>query len=198
MLSFRCAGICLIGLAFAAWPMRLPAASTAVVTPPAGTGATTAPRIPSTIALPGAAPAAPGTLPAVMAPPQIAAPTPGTSAPPPPLGTPIPEGSDAEKSVVQIFTEFVEPNWAAPWIFDLPRRASGTGFLIDGNRIMTNAHVVAWTTQLVVRRYHDPQPYFAKVEFVAHDIDLAVIKIIDPVTGKEDPNSDFYKGMKPS
>ena len=104
------------------------------------------------------------------------------------LGTPLPEGSEPEKSVVQIFTEFVQPNWAAPWIFDIPRRASGTGFLIDGNRIMTNAHVVAWTTQLIVRRYHDPKPYFAKVEFVAHDIDLAVIKVEDP---------SFYEGMKP-
>ena len=90
--------------------------------------------------------------------------------------------------MVQIFTEYVEPNWSAPWLFDITHRASGTGFLIDGGRIMTNAHVVAWTTQLVVRKYHDPKPYFAKVEYVAHDIDLAVIKVDDP---------DFYKGMKP-
>ncbi len=85
-------------------------------------------------------------------------------------------------------TAFQEPNWAAPWIFDIPRFASGTGFLIEGDRIMTNAHVVAWTKRLLVRRYHDPTPYFAKVEFVAQDIDLAVLKV-------EDPN--FYKGMKP-
>ena len=70
----------------------------------------------------------------------------------------------------------------------MPHFASGTGFLIDGDRIMTNAHVVAWTKRLLVRRYHDPTPYFAKVEFVAQDIDLAVLKV-------EDPN--FYKGMKP-
>lgn len=107
---------------------------------------------------------------------------------PPPQGTPLPEGSEPEKSVVQIYTAFQEPNWSAPWIPDLPRGASGTGFLIDGDRIMTNAHVVAWTKRLVVRRYHDPKPYFAKVEFVAHDIDLAVIKVEDP---------GFYKGMKP-
>jgi S1-C subfamily serine protease len=105
-----------------------------------------------------------------------------------PLGTPVPEGSETEKSVVQIFTTYQEPNWASPWLFDLPRRASGTGFLIEGDRIMTNAHVVAWTTQLIVRRYHDPKPYFAKVEFVGHDVDLAVIKVQDP---------EFYKGMKP-
>ncbi|MEJ0000143.1 MAG: trypsin-like peptidase domain-containing protein [Verrucomicrobiota bacterium] len=118
---------------------------------------------------------------------------PGAIPPPPvPQGTPLPEGSEAEKalekSVVQIFTSYQEPNWSAPWIFDQPRRASGTGFLIEGNRIMTNAHVVAWTTQLVVRKYHDPKPYFAHVEFVGHDVDLAVLKVDD---------ESFYQGMQP-
>jgi len=60
---------------------------------------------------------------------------------------------------------------------------------------MTNAHVVANTKQLLVRKYHDPQRYFAKVEFVAHDVDLAIIRVIDPSTGKD--NENFYKGMKP-
>jgi S1-C subfamily serine protease len=191
MLSLRRVGICLSGLAFALSPLSLQAATT-VINLPAGSGsAGGTPAVPPLV--PGAAvpgtPAAPGAsaLPPVIAPAQPPAPTqPGISAPP--QGTPLPEGSEPEKSVVQIFTSFQEPNWSAPWIFDTPRRASGTGFLIEGNRIMTNAHVVAWTTQLIVRRYHDPKPYFAKVEFVAHDIDLAVIKVDDP---------DFYKGMKP-
>jgi len=116
----------------------------------------------------------------------------GAVPPPVPQGTPIPEGSETEKalekSVVQIFTSFQEPNWSAPWIFDSPHRASGTGFLIEGDRIMTNAHVVAWTTQLVVRKYHDPKPYFAHVEFVGHDVDLAVLKVDDDT---------FYQGMQP-
>ncbi len=112
-----------------------------------------------------------------------------------PVGTPVPEGSETEKSVVQIITAYQEPDWASPWIFSSPHFASGTGFLIDGNRIMTNAHVVAWTKQLLVRKYHDPKRYFAKVEFVAQDLDLAVIKVVDPQTGLEDP--DFYKGMQP-
>jgi S1-C subfamily serine protease len=192
-------GICLISLAFISPPLPLQAVTTTSLTPPAGTGSTgataTPPRVAPAPALPGAPPASAGALPPVIAPAQPAAPQQVPSAPP--LGTPLPEGSEPEKSVVQIITEFVEPNWAAPWIFDLPRGASGTGFLIDGNRIMTNAHVVAWTTELKVRRYHDPQLYFAKVEYVAHDIDLAVLKIIDPKTHEEDPNSDFYKGMKP-
>jgi S1-C subfamily serine protease len=183
-------GLCLIGLAIATSPLPLQAVNTSAIKPPAhaGTpvGTATAPPIAPVLPIPGTPPASTGPLPGVIAPAQPA-PTP-TAPSAPPQGVPLPEGSEPEKSVVQIFTEFVEPNWAAPWIFDIPRRASGTGFLIDGNRIMTNAHVVAWTTQLVVRKYHDPKPYFAKVEFVAHDIDLAVIKIDDP---------DFYKGMKP-
>jgi S1-C subfamily serine protease len=190
MLSLRCLGICLIGLAVVSSPMPLQAATAPVLNPPAGTGstggpATVQPVVPSPVA-PGSPPVPGAALPAAIAPAQPAAIPPTTSAPP--LGTPLPEGSETEKSVVQIFTSFQEPNWSAPWIFDIPRRASGTGFLIDGDRIMTNAHVVAFTTQLIVRRYRDPKPYFAKVEFVGHDIDLAVIKVEDP---------DFYKGMKP-
>jgi S1-C subfamily serine protease len=186
MLSLRCAGICLIGLALATSPLPLSAATTTVLNPPSGAASQGTPTSSTPVAPSAAVPSA-SPLPAVIAPPQIApAQSPATSAPP--LGTPLPEGSEPEKSVVQIFTSYQEPNWSAPWIFDIPHRASGTGFLIDGNRIMTNAHVVAWTTQLIVRRYHDPKPYFAKVEFVAHDIDLAVIKVDDP---------DFYKGMKP-
>jgi S1-C subfamily serine protease len=190
MLSLRCVGLGLIGLALTVLPVS--AASSTTISPPAGSATSAAPAVSpsaSSAIVPGGAPNPASPLPAVIAPsPTATAPLNAHSSAPLPQGTPLPEGSEPEKSVVQIFTEYVEPNWAAPWIFDIPRRASGTGFLIDGNRIMTNAHVVAWTSQLVVRRYHDPKPYFAKVEFVGHDIDLAVIKVEDP---------DFYKGMKP-
>jgi S1-C subfamily serine protease len=193
MLSlFRFAGAGLMGFVLALSPLR--AATTTTVNPPPGapgaTGTATAPPVSSAPVLPSGQTSAVTTLPAAVSPAPSPTPAPAqhSSATPPPLGTPVQEGSEAEKSVVQIFTSFQEPNWAAPWIFDMPRRASGTGFLIAGGRIMTNAHVVAWTTQLLVRRYHDPKPYPAKVEFVAHDIDLAVIKVDDP---------DFYKGMKP-
>ena len=206
MPSFRRAGFRLICLALFPLSDAVYAANLDAVSPPTAsagahvTAATTPAQTPGS--LPGALPSpaaqapAPGMLPAAIAPgtvpPPAALTQPGSVPPPVPQGTPIPEGSETEKalekSVVQIFTSFQEPNWAAPWIFDLPRRASGTGFLIDGNRIMTNAHVVAWTTQLVVRKYHDPKPYFAHVEFVGHDVDLAVLKVDD---------DSFYDGMQP-
>jgi len=209
MFSFRRLSACIIGLTLATSSLRAahPDALTSPITPTPGGGSsggsatppaspTSPPPAPPAVSTP-AAPASP--LPAVVAP--SPAPTTPTPAPAPPAaatvpqGTPLPEGSEPEKSVVQIITAFQEPSWSAPWIFGVPRFASGTGFLIDGDRIMTNAHVVAFTKQLLVRKYHDPQRYFAKVEFVAHDIDLAIIRVIDPATGQD--NADFYKGMKP-
>ena len=226
MLTFRSAVLGLAGMALVSIPRIIFAASTDVVSPPtAATGAhvtaATTPVQGQTPPLPGTgtspqptpggmpAPVAPNTVPSGLPAGLVPPTTPGTgttapsvSVPPPvPQGTPVPEGSETEKalekSVVQIYTSFQEPNWASPWLFDMPRGASGSGFLIDGNRIMTNAHVVAWTTELVVRKYHDPTPYFAKVEYVGHDVDLAVLKIINPQTGEFDPNNSFYDGMQP-
>jgi S1-C subfamily serine protease len=198
----RYAGFALLALFLLTHPLRaaqaVPAAGTSsganpgspAMTPTAAVTPTapTSPAAPSSAVPSAAAPIAPAN-PLAPAPVQQAAPaTPSEPHAVLPQGTPLPEGSEPEKSVVQITTAYQEPNWAAPWIFDTLRFASGTGFLIDGNRILTNAHVVAWTKELRVRKYHDPQLYFATVEFVAHDVDLAILKIDDP---------KFYQGMKP-
>jgi S1-C subfamily serine protease len=190
MSPIRFAGLGLIALALLGPPARAaqatpgstPAPSPTASTPtPLNPSAPLAPAVPAAVTPPSsaapasAAPVAPGN-PLVSQPAATPVASEPHAAAPLPTGTPVPEGSDAEKSVVQIIT------------FDQPHHASGTGFLIDGNRILTNAHVTAWTKQLLVRKYHDPQLYFATVEFVAHDVDLAVLKI-------EDPN--FYNGMQP-
>src|SRR5438309_2246984 len=65
-------------------------------------------------------------------------------------------------------------------------RGIGAGFVIEGNRIMTNAHVVSNSRYLTVERDGDPNKYPAKVLFVAHDCDLALITVDSP---------NFYKNM---
>lgn len=96
--------------------------------------------------------------------------------------------ADPEKAVVQIFTFSQEADWDEPWKFSPLRRSSGTGFVIKGRRIMTNAHVVSWARQLMVKRYQDPRPYLARVVFVGHDCDLALLEVED---------SQFYNGVEP-
>ncbi len=87
--------------------------------------------------------------------------------------------ANPERSVIQIFTFIQQPSWEAPWRFDSVRRIGGSGFVIKGKRIMTNAHVVSWGKQIIVRRYQDPRPYVAEVEYVGHDCDLAVLTVKD-------------------
>jgi S1-C subfamily serine protease len=96
--------------------------------------------------------------------------------------------AEPERSVIQIFTFSQQPIWDAPWRFDAVRRMGGSGFVIRGKRIMTNAHVVSWGRQIIVRRYQDPRPYVAEVEFVGHDCDLAVLTVQDP---------KFFENLEP-
>ena len=84
-----------------------------------------------------------------------------------------------ERSVIQIFTFSQPPVWDAPWRFEAVRRMGGSGFVIKGKRIMTNAHVVSWGREIIVRKYQDPKPYVAEVEYVGHDCDLAVLTVAD-------------------
>jgi S1-C subfamily serine protease len=97
-------------------------------------------------------------------------------------------GASPERSVVQIMNFSQQPVWDAPWRFDSVRRSSGSGFVIKGKRIMTNAHVVSWARQIIVRRYQDPRPYQAKVLFVGHDCDLALLEVED---------ESFFDGLEP-
>jgi len=96
--------------------------------------------------------------------------------------------AEPERSVIQIFTFSQQPIWDAPWRFDAVRRMGGSGFVIKGKRIMTNAHVVSWGRQIIVRRYQDPRPYVAEVEYVGHDCDLAVLTVQD---------SHFFENLEP-
>jgi len=86
---------------------------------------------------------------------------------------------ESERSVIQIMTFEQQPAWDAPWRFETVQRLGGSGFVIKGKRIMTNAHVVSWARQIIVRRYQDPRPYVAEVEYIGHDCDLAVLRVTD-------------------
>jgi S1-C subfamily serine protease len=96
--------------------------------------------------------------------------------------------ADPERAVVQIINFAQQPNWIEPWRSSRVTQSSGSGFVIEGSRIMTNAHVVSWSKQILVRRYQDPKLYPAEIEYIGHDCDLAVIKVLDPT---------FYEGLEP-
>src|SRR5216117_2669793 len=106
---------------------------------------------------------------------------------PVPIAPPKPNGP-VQKSLVRITATDVEPDYRAPWNSGAIGRGVGAGFVIDGQRILTNAHVVSNSRYLTVEREGDPNKYPATVQFVAHDCDLALITVSAP---------DFFKNMLP-
>ncbi|MEP6777394.1 MAG: trypsin-like peptidase domain-containing protein [Chthoniobacterales bacterium] len=118
-----------------------------------------------------------------------------TGTPPPMNVVPVPvravptrPNGKIQRSLVRITATEVEPDYKAPWNSGAVQRGIGAGFLIEGNRIMTNAHVVSNSRYLTVERDGDPNKYPATVLFVAHDCDLALLKVA---------NADFFKNMTP-
>jgi S1-C subfamily serine protease len=84
------------------------------------------------------------------------------------------------KSIVRIEASFLFPDYRTPWLSGRPSSGSGTGWLVGKNQFITNAHVVSNCTKLVIRLMDDPQPYEARVKFIAHDCDLAIIEAENP------------------
>jgi S1-C subfamily serine protease len=79
-------------------------------------------------------------------------------------------------------------DWSLPWRQEGVEGSLGSGFLIAGGRVVTNAHVVSDAREVLVRRPDQANPYVATVEAVGNDCDLAVLRISDPA---------FMKGLKP-
>ncbi|MBL7214503.1 MAG: trypsin-like peptidase domain-containing protein [Phycisphaerae bacterium] len=85
-----------------------------------------------------------------------------------------------EKSVVMIMAVYQEYDYSTPWKKGSMRRGLGSGFVIEGNRILTNAHNVANQRYIEVKKQNFAQRYPAQVRFVGHDCDLAILTVADP------------------
>jgi S1-C subfamily serine protease len=98
------------------------------------------------------------------------------------------EALEISDSLVRIEAASQEPDYKTPWNAGGMASGVGAGFVIDGKRIMTNAHVVSNARFLTVSKEGDPKPYPARVVHVAHDCDLAVLEAESPV---------FFEGTRP-
>ena len=99
-----------------------------------------------------------------------------------------PDDDALRNAAVKIFTTHQKPDFYQPWQTNAQDNLSGSGVVIAGNRILTNAHVVSDGIFVQVRKPGDARKYEAVVEFVAHDCELALLKVKD---------ESFFKGTKP-
>ena len=103
------------------------------------------------------------------------------------LSTPLP-AAPPETAVVHITTFKQRPHWDEPWRSGHVGGSTGTGFVIPGQRILTNAHVVSWAKEILVRGYQRSRSHVAHARYIAHDADLAVLEVEDP---------EFFAGIEP-
>ena len=95
---------------------------------------------------------------------------------------------DMRSALVKIYTSSQTPNFARPWNPGTIDSSTGSGCVITEKRILTNAHVVSDQTFVQVRRNGQTDKHVARVLFVSHEADLAVLTVDDP---------QFFQGVKP-
>ncbi|MBO4630818.1 MAG: trypsin-like peptidase domain-containing protein [Lentisphaeria bacterium] len=89
--------------------------------------------------------------------------------------------------IVKLEVHKSAPNNLAPWQ-QVMNESSGSGVVIGNRRILTNAHNVANSSMIMVRKHNTDAIYTAKVEFVDHDCDLATLLVKEP---------EFYDDITP-
>ena len=89
--------------------------------------------------------------------------------------------------IVKLEVRTSTPNCLAPWqqVMDA---STGSGVVIGNRRILTNAHNIANSTIITVRKHNTDTIYTAKVEFVDHGCDLATLLVNEP---------EFYRDITP-
>jgi len=96
--------------------------------------------------------------------------------------------NDVKKAVVKIFSVSNKHNYYEPWQMMGQRARNGSGCIISGNRILTNAHVVGDQTFIQIKRAGEAKKYTATVEIVAHECELAILRVDD---------DEFFSGVRP-
>ena len=95
------------------------------------------------------------------------------------------EAPDIDDAIVKIYTVSSRTDYRNPWNAGDTAACTGSGCIMKGRKLLTNAHVVSDSTFLQVRRYGQSQRYNARVETVSHEADLAILTVDDP---------DFFTG----
>jgi len=126
-----------------------------------------------TIAAASAAPAEPSPPPVTPTPEAKPSPVVVLS---PPAATP---SKAVENSVVKIFATLRQPDPTKPWAKKEPSDITASGAVISGKRILTNAHVVQYASEVQVQANQAGDKLPAIVKAVAPGMDLAILELED-------------------
>ena len=100
-----------------------------------------------------------------------------------------------ESSVVKLLVTKRQPDYFRPWTKAAPEKVSGSGVVIDGKRILTNAHVVMHASEVYVQMRRGGDQLAAKVKAIGPGIDLALVELNDPDKLKDIPALPLAKEL---
>jgi S1-C subfamily serine protease len=95
------------------------------------------------------------------------------------IGIARPASAGPEDSVVKIFATVRFPNTLQPWVRGQPTANFGTGVVIEGNRILTNLHLVHYGTEIYIEDRQAGGKVEAKLQAICIDSDLALLTLSD-------------------
>jgi len=82
-------------------------------------------------------------------------------------------------AVVRIEVAAVAPSYMRPWEKAAQQRQGGTGFLVDGRRILTNHHVIENAVDIRLSKTGNSKRWRARVVAMGPDVDLAALEVIE-------------------
>ncbi len=96
------------------------------------------------------------------------------------------------RSVVLVRNEsYSAENKIEPWKMKSINTEFGSGLVLEGNLILTNAHVIMDSKRIVVRTGFSKKDYVAQVKAIGYDCDLALLSVEDPEFKEETSNLPF-------
>lgn len=91
-------------------------------------------------------------------------------------------------SVLRVYCTHVQPSFAAPWQRLQQVSSTSSGFVIEGRRVITNAHSVEYGSIIQLRKRGDDTKWVAELLAYGPECDLAVLTVKD---------ERFWEGLHP-
>jgi S1-C subfamily serine protease len=111
------------------------------------------------------------------------------------------------QSVVKLYVKKVLPSQSGPWKMGSESASTGTGFILENNRLLTNAHVVHRAQSILCRPQSGSRKYECQIESISLPLDLAVLTVKSDNDGDEEDGEDedengnktnsFFKDKRP-
>ncbi|CAO2144641.1 unnamed protein product [Urochloa humidicola] len=91
-------------------------------------------------------------------------------------------------AVVKVFCVHTEPNFSLPWQQRRQSSSMGSGVIVGGRRVPTNAHCIEHHTQVKLKRRDSDTKFLATVLAMGRECDIALLTVTD---------DEFWEGVSP-